>query len=113
MPHSERRATKGKISEGRAPSPSRSVPSKSVAINLIIQNYYRGIVFSLAGERNVAAFPHMRGSTHAAVEYVATKCAVVKYAVVEYVATKCAVTKYAVTKYAVVEYVAAKCAVTE
>lgn len=108
MPHSERRATKGKISEGRAPSPSRSVPSKSVAINLIIQNYYRGMVFSLAGERNVAAFPHMRGSTHAAVEYVATKCAVVKYAVVEYVAAKCAVAKYVA-----VEYIAAKCAVTE
>lgn len=66
------------------------------------------MVFSLAGERNVAAFPHMRGSTHAAVEYVATKCVVVKYAVVEYVAAKCAVAKYVA-----VEYIAAKCAVTE
>lgn len=93
MPHSERRATKGKISEGRAPSPSRSVPSKSVAINLIIQNYYRGIVFSLAGERNVAAFPHMRGSTHAAVEYIAARYAVAKYAVVE-----CITARYAVTE---------------
>ena len=93
MPRSERRATKGKISEGRAPSPSRSVPSKSVAINLIIQNYYRGIVFSLAGERNVAAFPHMRGSTHAAVEYIAARYAVAKYAVVE-----CITARYAVTE---------------